>query len=58
MFRAEPLRADAFRITFDDVQRVMIPNAFDRCGESLVEGRCCRQRGGSVALTHAAADAA
>jgi len=33
MFRAEPLRADAFRITFDDVRRVMIPNAFARCGE-------------------------
>ncbi len=58
MFRAEPLRADAFRITFDDVQRVMIPNAFDRCGESLVKGRCCGENGGELALTYAVADVA
>jgi hypothetical protein len=58
MFRAEPLRTDAFRITFDDVRRVMIPNAFVCCGESLVEGRCCRKKRGELALTYAVADMA
>jgi hypothetical protein len=58
MFRAEPLRTDAFRITFDDVRRVMIPNAFVRCGESLVEGRCCREKRGGVELRYAVADMA
>ncbi|OXC78997.1 hypothetical protein BSU04_08835 [Caballeronia sordidicola] len=58
MFRAEPQRADAFRITFDDVRRVMIPNAFARCGESLVEGKCCREKRGGLALTHAVTDMA
>jgi hypothetical protein len=58
MFRAEPLRTDALGITFDDVRRVMIPNASDRCRESLVEGRCCRIKRGELAPTYAVADMA
>jgi hypothetical protein len=56
--RAGPLLAHAFPVTFDDVRRVMIPNAFVCCGESLAEGRCCRKKRGELALTYAVADMA